>query len=105
MLIVSRAYNTLGVALYRAGDWKAAIDALHKSQELKASLRIPGDSFDLFFLAMSHWQLDQTEEARQCYEKAVAWMEKNQPRNEELRRFRAEAEGVLGIEEKMKSKE
>ena len=27
-------WNTLGVALYRAGDWKGAIEALGKSMEL-----------------------------------------------------------------------
>ena len=46
-------WNTLGVAHYRADDWKAAIDALTKSMELRKG----GDSNDWFFLAMAHWQL------------------------------------------------
>jgi hypothetical protein len=47
---------------------------------------------------MAHWQLDQEEEARKWYDEAVAWMDKNRPQNEELRRFRAEAAELLGIE-------
>ncbi len=38
--------------------------------------------------------------ARKWFGQAVQWMEKKQPRNEELRRFRAEAEGLLGINAK-----
>ena len=86
-------WNTLGVAYYRSGDWKGAIAALEKSMELRKS----GDAFDWFFVAMAHWKLDHQKEAREWYEKAVAWMEKNQPKDEELRRFRAEAEELLGM--------
>ena len=70
-----------------AGDWKAAIAALEKSMELRKG----GDSNDWFFLAMAHWQLGEKDKAREWYDRAVQWMDKNQPKNEELRRFRAEA--------------
>jgi serine/threonine protein kinase/WD40 repeat protein len=89
-------WNTLGVAHYRAEEWKVAIAALTKSMELRKG----GDSFDWYFLAMGHWQLEQKEEARKWYDQAVAWMNKHQPQNEELRRFRAEAAELLGIEKK-----
>jgi hypothetical protein len=85
-------WNTLGVAQYRVGDWKAAIETLKQSM----GLRNGGDSFDWFFLAMAHWQLGENERARQRFDQAVQWMDKNQPQNEELRRFRAEAEQLLG---------
>ena len=49
---------------------------------------------------MANWQLGKKEEARKWYDKAVEWMEKNQPKNEELRRFRAEAAELLRIEKK-----
>jgi uncharacterized protein HemY len=88
-------WNTLGVAHYRAGDWKSAISALDKSM----ALRNGGDSFDWFFLTMAHWQLGEKDEARKWYDKAVEWTDKNQPDNEELRRFRAEAAELLGITE------
>jgi hypothetical protein len=63
-------------------------------------LRKGGDGFDWFFLAMAHWKMDHNTEAREWYEKAVSWMENNQPKDEELKGFRAEAEGLLGIEKK-----
>lgn len=88
--------NTKGVAQYRAGQWKAAVATLDKSVAL-----LPQDQFAVngFFLAMAHWQLGQQDEARQCYEQSVESMEKNDPADEELRRFRAEAAELLGIAE------
>jgi tetratricopeptide (TPR) repeat protein len=86
-------WNTLGVAQYRAGAFQAAIKALNKSMELRQG----GDSFDSLFLAMAHWQLGKKDEARQWYDKAVEWMEKNNLADDELRRFRTEAEELLGI--------
>jgi hypothetical protein len=44
--------------------------------------------------------LDEKDEARKCYDQAVEWMDKNQPQNEELLRFRAETEELLGVKEK-----
>jgi hypothetical protein len=49
---------------------------------------------------MAHWHLGDKDEARKCYNQGVQWMEKNQPENEELRRFRAEAAELLGVEKK-----
>ena len=89
-------WQTLAYAEYRAGDWESAIAAL---EEVKA-LGSPGDSMEWYPLAMAHWQLGHKEEARKWYDLAVAWMEKNQPKNEELCRFRAEAAELLGVEEK-----
>jgi tetratricopeptide (TPR) repeat protein len=89
-------WNTLGAAHYRAGNWKEAVAALEKSMRLRKG----GDSFDWFFLAMAKWRLSQKEEARQWYDQAVPWMEKNQPHHEELQRFRAEAAALLRIGER-----
>jgi len=101
----ANSWNTLGVAQYRAGNWEKAISALEKSMDL-----YPGvDGYSCFFLAMAHWQLGKEEktpgreqaahrqEARKWYDEAVAWTDKNQPANEELIRFRAEAAKLLGI--------
>jgi len=88
-------WNTLGVAYYSAGNWDKAIETLNRSIELRDG----GDSFDFFFLAMAHWQLEHKDEARQWYGKAVDWMEKNKPDDEELCRFRAEAAELLGVTE------
>src|SRR5262249_16306746 len=48
------AWNTLGVAYYRAGQWKKAISALEKSIELDPDPARPS-GFNTFFLAMSQW--------------------------------------------------
>ena len=88
--------NTLGVALYQAGRWKESVAPIEKSMELRKG----GDSNDWFFLAMAHWQLGEKDKAREWYERAVQWMDRNQPKNEELRRFRAEARELLELKAK-----
>jgi eukaryotic-like serine/threonine-protein kinase len=86
-------WNTLGVALYRTGAWKDAGAALEKSMELRKG----GDSLDWFFLALTHGRLGDNEAARSWFERAVQWMEKNQPSNEELGRLRMEAATLLKV--------
>jgi serine/threonine protein kinase len=93
-------WDTLGVSYYRAGQWRESKEALAKSMTL---LGWRSESSNTFFLAMAHWQLGEREESRRCYRQAVAWMENNQPSNEELRRFCAEAEELLGIRGKKNS--
>jgi serine/threonine protein kinase/WD40 repeat protein len=91
------AWNTLGVAQYRADDWKAAVVTLAKSTELLDGKQL---SFNAFFLAMAHWQLGNKEEARRWHDQAVQWMDKNKPQDEELLRFRAEAAEMMSVEKK-----
>ncbi len=86
--------NTLGVANYRAGQWQSAIESMEKSLDLQGD-----NGRDWFFLAMAHWQLGHKAEARQSYDKAIAWMNENARLDEELHRFRAEADELLGINE------
>jgi tetratricopeptide (TPR) repeat protein len=100
-------WNSLGVAQYRDGQWKAAMESLKKSMQLRGG----GDSGDYFFLAMTHWQLGAQEEssaegrrrhqneAHKWYERATDWMDKNLPDDEELVRFRAEATELIGIKQ------
>jgi tetratricopeptide (TPR) repeat protein len=92
-------WNMLGIARYRAGDWKAATAALEKS----IALRKGGDSFDWFFLARARRRRGDEKGARELYDQAVQWMEKNQPKDEELVRFRAEAENVLELKKSSRS--
>jgi serine/threonine protein kinase/predicted Zn-dependent protease len=86
--------NTLGAAYYRVGDWQGAVSALEKSTELRKG----GESTDWFFLAMAHWRLGNKSQSRACYDRAVQWMEKNKPQDQELRRFRSEAAALLEID-------
>jgi tetratricopeptide (TPR) repeat protein len=85
-------WRLLGIAQYRAGDPTAAIASLHKTMELANG----GDAQQWLFLAMAHWQTGNHQEARQWYDKAVAWLDKNHPADEEYDRFRAEATELLG---------
>jgi serine/threonine protein kinase/tetratricopeptide (TPR) repeat protein/WD40 repeat protein len=100
---VGNVWNTLGVAHYRAGNWKAAVEALDRSR----ALRQGGDAFDFFFLAMAHWRLGHKEEARKWHQQAVEWVKQNQEalakdraHAEELKRFGAEAAELLVIDAK-----
>ena len=83
--------NTLGVAAFRARDWKTATEVLQQSITFTG-----GGAHDLFFLAMTYWQQGNKEEARTFYDRAVAWTDKHKPKDPELRRFRAEAAALLG---------
>jgi len=87
--------NTLGVARYRNGDWTGAIADLDESMELRKG----GDSSDWFLLAMARWHLGEKDKAREWYDQAVKWMEKNAPKHPELIRFRDEASALLGVNE------
>jgi serine/threonine protein kinase/tetratricopeptide (TPR) repeat protein len=96
-------WGGLGMAHYRAGDWKAAVAALDKCLRLGRG----GDAGDRFFLAMAHHQLGNRDEARKHYDRAVAWLAtnsqalaKNPQQTEELHCFRAEAAELLGIQQK-----
>jgi serine/threonine protein kinase/Tfp pilus assembly protein PilF len=84
----------LGVAYYRAGEWKEAITALEKAEELEPK-RFLG--FNALFLAMAHWKLNERDTARQWYDKAVAWIEVARLNDPELPRFRDEAAQLLGV--------
>jgi WD40 repeat protein len=95
-------WQTLGVSLYRAGDWKAAIAALERAASLRSggysTLWLSKESaIDWFFLASAFWQLGERDKARVWYQRAVQWMEKSEAHDEELRRFRAEAAELLGL--------
>jgi tetratricopeptide (TPR) repeat protein/tRNA A-37 threonylcarbamoyl transferase component Bud32 len=84
-------WNTLGVAHYRNGDDKAAISELETAMSLGAG----GTSMDWFFLAMANWRLGDRDQAQSWFDRAVQWMDKHKPHDDELRRFRAEAEALL----------
>ena len=80
------------MALYRNGEWKAAIEALEKS------IGISGYSaFDGFFLAMAREKLGESVRARAEYDRALDWMKQVKSKDDELRRSRAEAAELLQI--------
>ncbi len=92
--------NTLGVALFRDGQERAAIEALQKSIDLRKG----GDAFDYWFLAMSHWRLGNKDEGRAWYARGVAWvlqhraiLDQDKRGDEDLKRFRAEADKTFQV--------
>ena len=78
------------MAAFRASDWETAAKVFHQSTTFTG-----GGAYDLFFLAMTYWHQGNSKEAREMYDRAVAWMEKNKPDDPELRKFRAEATTLL----------
>jgi len=97
-------WSALGVARYRQNQWQEARIALKKSLELGGlpappALRDEADFVivDWLFLAMSSWKVGEPDEARRCYQQAVAVMESRKPTSHELLGLRAEAEALLGL--------
>jgi serine/threonine protein kinase/tetratricopeptide (TPR) repeat protein len=106
-------WKTLGAALYRAGKWNEAIEALTRSLELA-----PGPKgVNQLYLAMAHWQLAaqspvepvpagpaltsemqdwHRQQAQKFYEAAAEWMKANPRGGEGARRLQAEAAELLG---------
>jgi WD40 repeat protein len=89
--------NTLGVALYRTGQFADAIPVLERSLHEQGG---QADAFDLFFLAMCHHRLGDAAKAKDYHERACRWFEahksKLSPRwREELTAFQDEAKTVL----------
>jgi tetratricopeptide (TPR) repeat protein len=87
-------WRVLGWAHYSAGNWRAAEEAIDKSMELGT----PGP-YDWLRLAMAQSQLGNKDQARTSFDKAVAWMEKNPRKNDDLARYRAEAAALLGLKD------
>jgi tetratricopeptide (TPR) repeat protein/tRNA A-37 threonylcarbamoyl transferase component Bud32 len=85
------SWNTLGMARYRKGDWAGARVALEQSMERRGG----GSPNDWFFLALACQRLGETERARNWRAKAVRWMDENHRQDEDLMRYRVEADALL----------
>jgi tetratricopeptide (TPR) repeat protein len=84
------AWNTLGVAKYRTGDWKGCVEALDES----ARLRDGGHLDDWLFLAMAHERLGDHASAATWLDRATSFT-RDHPPSEEDQRFLDEARGVV----------
>jgi WD40 repeat protein/Flp pilus assembly protein TadD len=92
--------NTLGIVYYRMGRYAQAVETLERS------LRESQEAFaasDLFFLAMCHARSGDPSKAKDCYDRAVHWMQARQgklsPHSKKLLdAYRAEAEGLVKAE-------
>jgi Flp pilus assembly protein TadD len=86
-------WTTLGVAAYRAGDWKGTLTALEKARQLGRR----SDEIGALFLAMAHWRQGDRQQARKWYEQALERSRGNKSPDGDLRRYRTEAAELLGI--------
>jgi serine/threonine protein kinase len=84
---------TLGVAQYRAGEWRAAAEVLEKARE---TLTGQDRCVAGFVLAMACWQAGERERARDCYDQAVRDAKSLAPPSRAVEGFRAEAQALLG---------
>lgn len=88
--------NTLGVAYYRDGQFRKAIDTLRPNLERQDDASL---AFDLIFIAMAHHQLGETDRARDYFDWVSRWTrtqrEVSLQHQSELRAFRMEAEELL----------
>src|SRR5262249_5032115 len=87
-------WDTLGLACYRAGDWKGAVEALNKSRSLDVRNRHP-DVRALFVLSMAYWKQGAEDEARKWYTLAIVYTENRMPNRAEIPSLRREAAAVL----------
>ena len=110
----SLVWQYFGWVQYRAGNWKASIEALEKS----CKLQNPGDSCQWIVMALAHGKLANEKElpeqertrhkaeARRWYDEAVKqidiWGAGGNSIMQATRAFRAEAAELLGVKEKQK---
>jgi tetratricopeptide (TPR) repeat protein len=85
------SWGILGLAQYRAGNWKEAVAMIQKARTLN------GGEYVLFFLAMAHWQQGEKKLAHKLYEEALGWMKEHAPDNPLLRSYHAEAAKLMGL--------
>ena len=89
----SAAYwNTLGVALYRAGDAQASVTALDHAKALGG-----GTAFDSVFLSMAYAHLGDLLGAREELALAMFQAEREFPDHAELAGFCNEAQAILAV--------
>jgi serine/threonine protein kinase len=87
-------WEILGSALYRNGDWQAAVDTL-----LDLFRRRGENSDSLFFLSMSYGKLGNRESARHYFDRGMQRLGRENYPSEITRRLGAEAAALLGIPE------
>jgi non-specific serine/threonine protein kinase/serine/threonine-protein kinase len=86
------AFNTLGLAEYRAGRWTEAIDSLNRAVQIDGN----ADPTNFFFLAMAHWRRGDKDEAQSFLEQGTQVARTRLANNPEWRMPWAEAAELLG---------
>ncbi len=90
--------NTLGLAYFRAGRYREAVETLQANLENQVDWAL---AYDLYFLAMCYHQLGEGVKARQFHDLAVRWSDAHQEElmlySDELAVIQAEAAELLGM--------
>ena len=84
--------NSLGVALYRVGEWEEAKSNLESSIQLSGG---GGDPTDRFFLAMIEHHQKRIDSAKLMLNDAENWLQQNQSTARHLPSVRAEATELI----------
>jgi len=84
---------TLGAALYRAGDWNGALQALRRAIHSKGYNNEPRTRY---FLAMACWRLGKKDEANRWFDGTSPEPTSESLAAEPVSWFRQEAAAVLG---------
>jgi tetratricopeptide (TPR) repeat protein len=80
-----------GIALYRLGQYRPAIDAFNQSAAF-----LPGaDVTDALFLAMAYWQIDHPSEAKKWYQSAIDWFATRQLKRPSAYDFISDAQSEI----------
>ncbi len=87
------AWQKLGWVQYRAGNWKASIEALEKSSKLQDGGM--GDYGQWIVMSLAHWKIANQKDLPEQERDRHIELERVWP--EQLRRFRAEAEELMGV--------
>jgi tetratricopeptide (TPR) repeat protein len=85
-------WETLGIAQYRAGNWRDCSEAFATAARLKS-----GKDSHHFFQAIAHWHLGEREEARRHYAVAAHWFGQQASPDPKMLQLRNEAAALLGI--------
>jgi serine/threonine protein kinase/WD40 repeat protein/Flp pilus assembly protein TadD len=90
--------HTLGVVQYRLDELKDSRSTLTRVSELHPE---GPTAFELFFLAMIHHRLGESDQARQSFVRAISWWEDRPHLSwnlvSDLKGFRDEAERLIGL--------
>jgi len=91
--------NTVGVAMFRAARYEQAIEVLRRSDALFAKDGEGEQPADWAFIAMAHWQLNRTQEAREAAAKfrTLAAMER-WSKDEEVKGWVKEVDALIAPE-------
>jgi tetratricopeptide (TPR) repeat protein len=85
-------WNTLGMALYRAGELAEAIIAMQQSMRFRKG----GDGHDWLIMAMIYQRRGDVKLARQWYERSLRWLKTQRQTSADLRLLLEEAKAALG---------